>query len=360
MKSIANSPVQDPQKGSEDIFRTIFETSKLSNKVIDSDLVILQVNPAMFKLLGYTSKDDIIGKKILDFSPKEHHAHWKKLQNELWKKSTAYFKLDTILTKKDGTEIWCHVISILFKDADRTLGYTIIEDITARQVLNQQKEEFISVASHELKTPITSLTARLQLMNRLIKSETVISSKLEQLAKEAEINSTRLTNLVGDLLNVAKLEQGDIYLNKIKFKISDLIATCCSHIEPVGDYQITFKGSRLLKIYGDQLKIEQVLVNLLNNAIKYAPDSTEIVIRAEKLKEKIKIYVADKGPGIPATKMPHLFKRYYQAKKQSADQAGLGLGLYISSEIIKNHEGEIGVTSDLGKGSTFWFTLPRR
>jgi len=354
----ANSTSKKILKEDEHIFRTIFETSKLSNKVIGSDLVILQVNAAMVKLLGLTSKEEIIGKKILDFSPKEYHKHWKRLQMELWRTPKAYFKLETGLTKTDGSEIWCHVVSILFKEGDQTFGYTVIEDITKQHILRQQKDEFISVASHELKTPITSLKAGLQLINRMINTDNAITSKLQKLAKDAELNSSRLTNIVADLLNLSKLEQGDLFLKKTSFNISDLIDTCYSHIELVGDHHITFKGSRLQKIYGDNQKIEQVIVNLVNNAVKYAPDSKEIIISLRKLKKIIKISVSDKGPGISATKLPHLFKRYYQAKKQDGHQSGLGLGLYISSEIIKHHDGEMGVVSKLGKGSKFWFTLP--
>ena len=339
-------------------FRTIFETSKLGNKIINSDLTILEVNKAMAELLGYSSKEDIIGKEILDYSPQEHHAHWKNLQIELWERMSSYFKLETSLIKKDGSIIWCHVTSILFQDDDEILGYSIIEDITKKHSLKQQKEDFISVASHELKTPITSLKAGLQLMNRIIKNETSISNKLQKLAVDAELNSIKLTHLVEDLLNISKLEQGDFTLNKTKFKLSDIVDNCCSHIALAGNYHIKFQGSHSLKVFGDQPKIEQVLINLVNNSIKYAPDSEEIKIKAEKMKDKVRISVTDKGPGIAAAKIPHLFDRYYQVNKPGVNKTGLGLGLYISSQIIKSHQGDMGVDSKIGKGSSFWFTLP--
>jgi two-component system CheB/CheR fusion protein len=104
--------------------------------------------------------------------------------------------------------------------------------------------------------------------------------------------------------------------------------------------------------------IDQVLINLVNNAVKYAPESKEIVINIESVDNMVKVSVIDKGPGVILEKKVHLFERYYQADNNGNSYSGLGLGLYISSEIIKKHEGEIGVDSEVGKGSAFWFTLP--
>jgi signal transduction histidine kinase len=114
-----------------------------------------------------------------------------------------------------------------------------------------------------------------------------------------------------------------------------------------------------LKIRADEQKIDQVLVNFVNNAVKYAPDSKEIVVEVQELHDKVKISVIDFGKGIPNDKIPFLFNSYYQIEKAEKSIQGLGLGLYISAEIIKKHNGEIGVDSEIGKGSTFWFTLPK-
>lgn len=111
-------------------------------------------------------------------------------------------------------------------------------------------------------------------------------------------------------------------------------------------------------MYADRHKIDQILVNLINNAVKYAPDSEEIIISLERLENSTKISVIDRGQGIPPKDVAHLFDRYYQVEKGEKENSGLGLGLYISSEIIKKHGDEIGVKSIIGKGSTFWFTLP--
>jgi PAS domain S-box-containing protein len=340
-------------------FRTIFETSKLGNKVISSDLKILQVNAAMIALLGYDKKDDLIGTRILDYAPEEFHQHWKVLQKKLWETNMPSFTLETCLRKKDGSIIWCQVNSILFKDHGETLGYTIIEDITEQHELKQQRENFISIASHELKTPLTSLQAYLQVMHRMIEKDTVITDKLKKLSANSNRSILKLAALVGDLLDSTKISKGHLNLNISNFTISELVDKCCNHVRSEGKYNIAYKGDLSLKIRADEQKIDQVLVNLVNNAVKYAPESKEIIVEVQKLDDKVKISVIDFGPGIPKDKIPFLFNSYYQIEKAEKTIQGLGLGLYISAEIIKKHNGEIGVDSEIGKGSTFWFTLPK-
>jgi PAS domain S-box-containing protein len=340
-------------------FRTIFETSKLGNKVISSDLKILQVNAAMVALLGYDEKDDIIGTRILDYAPEEFHQHWKLLQKKLLETTMPSFTLETCLRKKDDSNIWCQVNSILFRDHGETLGYTIIEDISEQHELKKQREDFISIASHELKTPLTSLQGYLQLMDGMIENDTIITDRLKKLSKNAKRSILRLGALVGDLLDSTKISKGQLNLNISNFTISELVDKCCNHVRLIGKYHITYKGDLSLKIRADEQKIDQVLVNLVNNAVKYAPDSKEIVVEVQELNDKVKISVIDFGKGIPKDKIPFLFNSYYQIEKAEKNIQGLGLGLYISAEIIKKHNGEIGVDSEIGKGSTFWFTLPK-
>lgn len=345
-------------QNSQTRFRAIFEYSRLGNKVITADLKIVQVNPAMVALLGYTTKEELIGTQILDYSPEENHPHWKLLQEQLWKKSTPSFSLETALIKKDGSLIWCQVTSTLFPDQGENMGYTIIEDITDKHELRLQKDEFIGIATHELKTPITSLKASLQLMNRMIKKEPNIPEKIAKLAFEAQLYTSKLTHLVEDFLNTSKLEQGKLSINKRWFPLSDVIEGCCNHVQLDRRHFVTHSGDLSIEVYADRHKIDQIIVNFVNNALKYAPKSEEISIKVEQLTNCTKISVTDKGAGISPKDIPHLFERYFQIKKGDNQSVGLGLGLYISAQIIKGHDGEIGVDSKVGEGSTFWFTLP--
>ncbi|MEJ7557073.1 MAG: PAS domain S-box protein [Pedobacter sp.] len=217
-------------------FRTIFESSNLGNKVISSDLKILQLNAAMVELLGYDNKEDIIGTRILDYAPEEFHEHWLLLQKKLWKTNMPSFTLETCLKKKDGSIVWCQVNSILFKDHGKTLGYTTVEDITQQHILLTQKEEFISVASHELKTPVTSLKASIQLIRKLMKPGIIVTDKLAYLTDTATASVVRLTHLIDDLLRTTKFEQGQLSLNSRWFEIGDLIDSCCDHVSLQGKH----------------------------------------------------------------------------------------------------------------------------
>jgi signal transduction histidine kinase len=269
------------------------------------------------------------------------------------------FTLETCLRKKDGSIIWCQVNSILFRDHGETLGYTIIEDISEQHELKEQRENFISIASHELKTPLTSLQGYLQLMDGMIENDTVITDRLKKLSRNAKRSILKLGALVGDLLDSTKISRGQLNLNISNFTISELVDNCCNHVRLIGEYHITYRGDLSLKIRADEQKIDQVLVNLINNAVKYASESKEIVVEVQELDDKVNISVIDFGQGIPKDKIPFLFNSYYQIEKAEKNIQGLGLGLYISAEIMKKHKGEIGVDSEMGKGSTFWFTLPK-
>jgi PAS domain S-box-containing protein len=358
--SLHTERVTNAFQESQSRFRAVFEASRLGNKIIASDLKILQVNAALVKLLGYSEKEDILGKAILDYSPPERHDEWRHLQQQLWTHLAPSFSLETTLIRKDGSIIWCQVTSILFNDNGQTLGYTIIEDITEQYKLRQLKEEFISVASHELNTPVTSLMANMQLLNRIMDREECTSEQVRRLTRNAEKSAIKLGRLLTDLLNTTKIEQGQLALNRTTFPVAELAEACFNHVQQQGVYSLIVEGDQSLMVFADQYKIEQVLINLVNNAIKYAPKSLTITLKVEQIPSAIKFTVIDYGLGIEKTHQAKLFDRYFRLDQNEDSISGLGLGLYISAEIIKRHQGEIGVESEPGKGAAFWFILPEQ
>ena len=229
-------------------------------------------------------------------------------------------------------------------------------DITQFKRLQQQKDDFLSIASHELKTPITSLKASLQLLERM--KDNPLPVMLPRLIDQSTRSMQKISALVEDLLNVSRANESQLKLNKKEFNIAELLDNCCNHIRVAGKYILTTQGDKSLMVYADEHAIDQVLVNLVNNAVKYAPESLEIFLIIEKENDMVKISVKDTGPGIAPDKLPDLFQRYYQVDAAGYRNSGLGLGLYISAEIVKKHGGQIGVVSELNKGTTFWFTLP--
>lgn len=235
-------------------------------------------------------------------------------------------------------------------------GVGTFMDVTNRRKLIELKDEFISVASHELKTPITSLKLALQLLTRM--KDNPSSVKMPQLIDQANISLNKVSILIADLLNVSKVNEGLLYLNKKWFTISKVVEDCCYHIRAAGDYTIHTDGDMELQVFADMDRIDQVITNFVNNAVKYAPGSKQVGVHIIKQGNDAKVSVSDTGPGISNEKLPRLFDRYYRANENSNQLPGLGLGLYISAEIISKHGGRIGVESELGKGSFFWFTIP--
>jgi len=240
-------------------------------------------------------------------------------------------------------------------DAYRFSG--ILQDVTDEYQLQQRKDEFISVASHELKTPITSLNASVQILQRLIKTDPS-SEKVQLFIDKANNNLNKLIHLLDDLLNVTKIQQGQLALNKTMFNLAEMINDCCEHVRMYDNHEMTITGDKELMVFADYRRLDQVVVNLINNAIKYAPQSKKIDISIGHDDNMVTIAVRDYGIGIHPDKLPHLFDRYYRVDALGHQFSGLGLGLYISAEIVNRHGGKIGVESTRGEGSEFWFTIP--
>lgn len=261
--------------------------------------------------------------------------------------------------REDGLYRW-HLIRLMpIKNEDENevqIWVGTATDIEELRVLQQQKDDFISIASHELKTPITSLKASLQIMNKMKDNPSPVL--FANLIYKATISLDKVSSLIKNLLNTSKANEGQIHLDKKQFVISKMVDDCCHHVRDEGTYTIKTIGDLELEVFADAMQIDQVIINFVNNAIKYAPKSKEVIVKIEKLVDSAKISVSDNGPGIDSEKVRHLFDRYYRVDSSGSQYSGLGLGLYISAEIIKKHNGQIGVDSEVGKGSTFWFTLP--
>jgi two-component system CheB/CheR fusion protein len=257
----------------------------------------------------------------------------------------------------DGSRHWISAHGIPRYEngvANRLVGVTRL--ITAQKNMEQQKDDFLSVASHELKTPITSLKANLQLLHRL--KDNPANPMVAKLIDSANKGMEKITVLVDDLLNIKRFSQSHLKLERSAFNVNAMLQNSCHAVKVEGKYEVQIEGNADLEVIADEHRVEQIVINFVNNAVKYAPESKVILLQYEKLNNYIKIAVTDRGPGIPADQLPHLFDRYWRADHAGKKYSGLGLGLYICAEIVKRHGGEIGAESELGVGSTFWFTLP--
>jgi PAS domain S-box-containing protein len=272
-------------------------------------------------------------------------------------KETGKLFYETRIVSANGSVKWVRLQGNVHYDSNGNLKKMLgtVTDITAYKQLQQQKDDFISIASHELKTPLTSLKASLQLLDRMKMSPTAL---LPKLIEQCNKSMGKISELVEELLNVTRINEGKMLLNKKKFNLIQMVDECCSHVIQLGTHELVVDGERNLEIVADENRIQQVVINFINNAIKYAPKSKQIFLTIEHTSHSVRISLRDTGPGIPADKLPHLFERYYRVDPKGIQVSGLGLGLYISADIIERHGGQIGAESIEGVGSTFWFTLP--
>jgi len=263
------------------------------------------------------------------------------------------------LAKKDGALQWLNMKGKTETDdkghATRLIG--VINDITKDKLIEKHKDDFISIASHELKTPVTSLKASLQLLNRTPEQQLLPKTKL--LLSQANKGINRISLIIDDLLNAGRNYSEQLEYRKTTFNIYELAQEICEQYFSLDVPTIKLTGDRHLMINADSERIGRVLTNLISNAVKYAQGTTEIKVELLDKNEFIKVFVIDKGPGISKEKIPLLFDQYYQADIQQSQYSGLGLGLFLCASIIRKHKGDIGVESQLGKGTTFWFTLPK-
>ena len=228
----------------------------------------------------------------------------------------------------------------------------------AAEELMSRKDEFMSIASHELKTPITSLKASLQFVERMVDKDEVLHP-VAPFVEKATKQVNKLTDIVNELMDVTRIHAGRLELSKIDFNLMVMIKECKEQCIADNDIRVVhIEGDPDLVIRADRNRLEQVITNLLTNALKYSLDNEPVFIRFEKTADdKSRIEVKDNGIGIPEDKLNDIFDRFYRVENTSKNFSGIGLGLYISSEIIKRHQGQIGVESTLGEGSTFWFVI---
>jgi two-component system CheB/CheR fusion protein len=230
-------------------------------------------------------------------------------------------------------------------------------DIELHKANEQKKDEFISMASHELKTPVTSIKAYSYILQSWFENEG--NSKAAELVKKMDVQVNKLTKLIGDFLSVSRVEGQHFQLNKADFKFNDLVDECVSGVQiTTPTHKLIIENNADIKYHGDRLRLEQVFSNFLSNAIKYSPDADKIIISFGIKLDNIVVSITDFGIGIEKEDLKKIFNRFYRVDNTSMKFQGLGLGLYISSEIIKAHKGSFWIESELGKGSVFYFLLP--
>lgn len=263
------------------------------------------------------------------------------------------------LRAADKTYRWHYANAVAYKDENGNVKswFGISSDIDEQKKNLERKDEFISTVSHELKTPVTSLKGFTQLLKLTIGKD--IDPALTHYLTTMDNQINKLTRLISDLLDATKFNAGQLQFNKEIFNFNLLVNEIVSEMKLTTDkHQLLIEINSNCNIYGDRTRLGQVIINLISNAIKYSSADTPIFISANVSKKQLIFYVKDKGIGISKAQQHKLFTRFFRASEADGNTfPGMGLGLYISMNIIEKHHGQMWVESELGQGATFYFSL---
>jgi len=343
-----------------DYATAIVETIREPLVVLDSELRVLTANRSFYKIF-HVSKKDTENKLFYSLG----NGQWdqpklRKLLDNLIPLKTFFqdFEIEYDFPVIGKRIVLLNGRKVVQKGQNKPMILLAIEDITEKKQLESQKDDFISIASHELKTPVTSMKIYSQILQKhpLITKDKRVSTMLAKM----DVQMNRLTELVASFMNVYKLGSGKLRFHKTHFELDKLLTEVIANFQyTVSSHLVEQKISTRVKIFADLARINQVLVNLISNAIKYSPDSDKVIVNITKNTDSAIVSVQDFGMGIPKDEMNRIYERFFRAKgRREGKIPGLGLGLFISAEIVRQHGGRLWCDSILGKGSTFYFSLP--
>jgi PAS domain S-box-containing protein len=331
--------------------------------------IITSWNQAATKMFGYT-ESEVIGRHIsIIIPPDRMEEETMIIENIRSGKKIKHF--ETVRVAKDGRKLNIALtVSPIRNKAGKIIGASkIARDITDKiqmekqmllyteklKQLNKYKDDFMAMASHELKTPLTIIKANLDIMDlKMQQDENHLF--VEKTIKQVE----KLNQLINDLLDISKMQAGKLELKLADFDMNDLLKEMIRNMQATTAIRIVLKqvSKKQLLAYGDKDRIGLVISNLLGNAIKYSPNSKEIKVKAFRSEDAIIVSIEDKGIGIPEEELTNIFSRFYRVSGVTSTFSGSGIGLYVSSQIISRHGGKIWAVSELNKGSTFYFSIP--
>ncbi|TDS11764.1 PAS domain-containing sensor histidine kinase [Sphingobacterium paludis] len=343
---------------SEEYLNSIVETIRESLVVLDPNLNVLTVNEAFLRTFKVT-RSETIGLRLYDLGNRQWDiAKLKNLLEEVLPSSNPVLGFEVEHKFPHiGHKIMmlnAHRVELQGKFKDRIL--LAIEDVTDRRAIEKRKDDFLSIASHELKTPLTAVKGYMQLIKRFMPEN---NPKLTDIIEKSDNQIERLQKLIAELLDVSKIQSGKLDIHHDTFDFDKMVRDTIENIQLNSDsHKVVLRGETNAQYDGDETHISQVVGNLISNAIKYSPGKDRVEVYLSTLKNHIKFSVKDFGFGINMEDQKKVFDRFYRVDSIQKKFAGLGVGLYISEQIITQHGGTIWVDSDAGEGATFSFILP--
>lgn len=321
------------------------------------DGYITSWNKGAQRLYGYTP-EEVIGKPVSILMPPEKENDFPYIMNQLHAGNRVEH-YETKRKTKDGRIIDVSLTVSPIKDRQGNIigASKIARDITELKDLERRREEFISVASHELKTPITSQKAFGELLEKLIDKNG--DTHYKPYIHKINIQTAKLTKLIEDLLELSRVQTGRFELHKSKFNLDSLVSETVKDAQMISKHTLLVSGKTDKMITADRERVGQVILNLILNATKYSPKSNTVNIKITSDKHQVKLSVTDSGIGIDKKYHEKIFERFFRVDgHEEKTFPGMGIGLFVCKEIIVRHGGKIWVESQKGNGSTFSFSLP--
>jgi len=354
------------------LFRRLVESVReYAIFLLDPDGRVMTWNPGAQRIKGYTSAE-IIGQHFGRFYPAGTSKE--KLDGELrYAVEHGQFEEENWRIRKDGTKFWANVVITPLYDDGKLIGYIkVTRDLTERLHHEQERAElaaneararaevaardsFLSVAAHELKTPLTSAKAAVQLLKRSFRLRTDLDATQARSLQLVDEQIEKLARLVSRLLETVQIQGQRFALFKERTDVAELVRSAVNRLEGPAEQVITLTAPMSLIAEVDPLRIEQVLTNLVGNAMKFSPKDEPISVVLEEHPSELRLIVSDRGPGVPEGTRDHLFERFFQA---NPDRSGMGLGLFITKEIVDRHGGTISADFPASGGSRFVVSLP--
>jgi PAS domain S-box-containing protein len=339
-------------------FRRIFESNMIGIFFWNIEGQVFEANDAFLDMIGYT-RDELQAGTInwKELTPAEYQRQDQQGLELLFSGKQLPHTLEKEYLRKDGSRFPL-LIHGTFLDEQHSEGVSFVLDISDRKELERRKDDFIGFASHELKNPLTALKGFVQILHRQLSRQGLESATTSLEKMEGLVD--RLTRLINELLDVSKIQSGQLECILERMEVDTFIREVTEIVQQTTKtHSLLITGSCHSWIMGDDDRLEQVIVNLLNNAIKYSPDARRVDILLSSDTRNVSISIRDYGIGIPLQQQDKIFERFYRIlPTQQRKISGLGLGLYIAREIIHLHGGDLLLTSEPEKGSTFTVILP--
>jgi PAS domain S-box-containing protein len=345
-------------KRAEENLRMAVDAAGLATFQISADERVVKASPKLKEFFGFNPEDSMSYQITIDQIHPDFRETVTANVERAFSEGRRFDMEFQIIGHHDKQIRWIRAIGEVQNKDGKDYFTGVINEITEKKLDEIRKNDFIGMVSHELKTPLTSIKAYIQLMQRkLADTEDEAVSKM---LDKADVQIRKMTAMINGFLDISRLESGKIQINKERFDLASLlkeaeeesIATINSHI-------LIFSPVTSVMINADRNKIGQVIYNLISNAVKYSPNGSTIQVSCSFDDKFAHVSVKDQGRGIEPEDSVHIFDRYYRVESDNMHLiSGFGLGLYLCSEIITHHNGTISVKSEVGKGSEFMFSLP--